>query len=153
MSPLAIAITILLLPLGVFAFASLLGGWFFLAREYPDRPFVAVRKFAFTSGYMGRGGFYWGCISIGINSFGIRLSIFPLFRFMHPPLVIPWSEVKNCSRVRFYWFFSALRLDIARRASPIYFYNFLGKYGDADETVLQYWQKHTAPASDGNGQA
>jgi len=133
----------IVLPLfGVFAVISLLGGWIFIARRYPDRPFAAERSYAWASGYFGRilGG-YRMCISVVMNSFGLRLSIFPLFRFLHPPMVIPWSEIRTCSRARLFGFQSAL----ARWSRPIYLFAFLGKDGYVYEIIIQGWQLHNAP--------
>lgn len=84
-----VAVTIALILLAISAIISLLGGWFFLARMYPDRPFLADRVFSSTSAYFGRvlGG-YRMCVSLGVNSFRLRLSILPLFRALHAPIVV-----------------------------------------------------------------
>ncbi len=36
---------------------------------------------------------YGNCLTVGANSDGLYLGILFLFRFMHPPLFIPWREV------------------------------------------------------------
>jgi len=120
---------------------SLIGGWIFLARKYPDQPFKPEQSFSLNSAYLGRiiGG-YRSCISVGINSFELRLSILPVFRLMHPPIVIPWSEVRSCGQSRLFGFRSGLRLDVAQWPRPIYLYSFLGKYGDARATILRNWE-------------
>jgi hypothetical protein len=143
----AVAMQIALLVLAISGTISLVGGWFLLARKFPDRPFVASQVFSSTSGYFGRviGG-YRNCISVGANTFGLRLSIFPLFRILHPPMVLPWSQVADCARARFLGLREGVRLDIAGWPRPIYLYGFLGKYGDACETILRYWQAGKATA-------
>ena len=150
MSTLLRVCEIILLLVAALSFVSIIGGWIFLARKYPDRPFDAEQSFASSSAYLGRiiGG-YRMCVSLSMNSFGLRLSIFPLFRFMHPPIVIPWSAVLNCAQTRFFGIFSALRLDVAQWPRPIYVYSFLGKYGDVRAKILRNWEVHglTPPSS------
>ena len=41
---------------------------------------------------------YGNCLTVGANSYGLYLRILFLFRFMHPPLFIPWSEVSIKTR-------------------------------------------------------
>jgi hypothetical protein len=132
---------IVVLTLAVSSLISLIGGWIFLARKYPERPFKADQTFSLNSAYFGRiiGG-YRTCISVRMNSFGLRLAIFPLFRFMHPPIVIPWSAVRNCAQSRLFGFCPALRLDVAQWPRPIYLYSFLGKYGDVRAKILLNWK-------------
>jgi hypothetical protein len=33
-------------------------------------------------------------LTIGVNPQGLYLATMFLFRFMHPPLLVPWSEIK-----------------------------------------------------------
>jgi hypothetical protein len=143
----AVALQIVLLVLAISGTISFLGGWFFLARMFPDSAFAASRVFSSTSGYFGRviGG-YRMCVSVGVSSSGFRLSIFPLFRAFHPPMVIPWPQVAGCARTRFLGLREGVRLDIVGWPRPIYLYGFLGKYGDACESILQYWQASKAAA-------
>jgi hypothetical protein len=37
---------------------------------------------------------YGNILTFGANSSGLYMSIFALFRAGHPPLLIPWSEIK-----------------------------------------------------------
>jgi hypothetical protein len=143
----AVALQIVLLVLAVSGTISFVGGWFFLARMFPDRAFAASHLFSSTSGYFGRviGG-YGRCVSLAVSSSGLRLSIFPLFRAFHPPIVIPWQQVVGCTRTRFLGLREGVRLNIVGWPRPIYLYGFLGKYGDACETILQQWQAGKAAA-------
>ena len=136
-----VAAEIIVLLLAISGLISLLGGWFFLARAYPDRPITPDKVFSSTSAYFGRvlGG-YRMCISVGVSSLGIRFAVFPVFRFLHPPIFIPWSQITNCSRCRFLGLRLGLRLDISKWPRPVYLYGFLGKYGDACEAILQRCQ-------------
>jgi hypothetical protein len=36
---------------------------------------------------------YHNCLTIGGSPEGLYLAIMPLFRFRHPPLLIPWAEI------------------------------------------------------------
>jgi hypothetical protein len=73
---------------------SLLGGWFSLAKLYRTRiPFKAV-KFRLWTCQMRWRTHYSNVITTGANQEGLYLASMFLFRFMHPPLFVPWTEVK-----------------------------------------------------------
>lgn len=36
---------------------------------------------------------YNGCLIVGCCAEGLYLATMPLFRFRHPPLLIPWTEI------------------------------------------------------------
>ena len=44
---------------------------------------------------------YGGCLFLTVNDRGFRLSIFLPFRFLSPPLFIPWAAVKTVENGRF----------------------------------------------------
>jgi hypothetical protein len=78
----------------VSAIISFVSGWFSLARVYRARiPFQGARwrlqrgKMRYLVGYN-------NILAIGVSQQGLYLAVLSLFRFMHPPLLIPWSEVK-----------------------------------------------------------
>jgi hypothetical protein len=37
---------------------------------------------------------YNNCLDIGADRESLYLAVFPVFRFMHPPLLIPWHQIK-----------------------------------------------------------
>jgi hypothetical protein len=83
---------------------SLLGGWFELAQRFKSADGVDGEHFYFRSGAIGWRSFpvsYGGCLFATIGPKGIALSILFPFRFLHPRLVIPWSAVERCDRVKF----------------------------------------------------
>jgi hypothetical protein len=41
---------------------------------------------------------YGNCLTVGASPDGFYLAISPLFRFRHPPLLIPWTEVEITRR-------------------------------------------------------
>lgn len=84
--------------LGLVALKSLGGGWHRLATRFrtSDRPRGATYRFA--SVYIRAGALpvsYANCVMVTVNPSGVRLAVFFPFRFMHPPLFIPWSAVET----------------------------------------------------------
>jgi len=47
-------------------------------------------------------------VNIGADASGLFLSVFPLFRAGHPPLVIPWSDISFSRERR--WRIDSVRL-------------------------------------------
>jgi hypothetical protein len=45
---------------------------------------------------------YSGCLTVGVNRKGLYLSVWFLFRFGHPPLVVPWRDITMMERKRFF---------------------------------------------------
>ncbi len=70
-----------------------LSGWRSLAARYRthERAPAGTRHFC----YMGinRWVGYKGALSVGMTSQGLYLAVWPIFRFGHPPLLIPWAEI------------------------------------------------------------
>jgi hypothetical protein len=73
---------------------SLVGGWFSLAKIYRTRAAFHGAKWGMQSGKMRWLANYNNVLTIGVNQQGLYLASMFLFRFMHPPLLVPWSEVK-----------------------------------------------------------
>lgn len=78
---------------------SWIGGWAALARSYPLATEFDGRRWRFRSvvvrhanplRYTG----YGSCVTLGANVRGLYLAVFPLFRIGHPPLFIPWADVR-----------------------------------------------------------
>jgi hypothetical protein len=80
---------------------SEVGGWRVLARRYPaveGAPRDAVRTFRMASIDLRRGALplpvnYGNCAKIAITPAGLHLGVMVFFRFRHPPLLIPWTEI------------------------------------------------------------
>jgi hypothetical protein len=86
-------------------FLSIFGGWHELAERFSDGKFLDGERFRFRSGAIGGKLFpvnYGNCLFVTVGREGFALSVFLLFRFMHPTLVIPWSAVERCEPVRFF---------------------------------------------------
>jgi hypothetical protein len=91
--------------LAISAVLALAGGWFSLSREFSSDEAIEGERFRFASGSLGRWPFpvtaYRSCLFLTVNNSGFRLSILFVFRFLSPPLFIPWSAVKSVEPGRF----------------------------------------------------
>lgn len=79
---------------------SFIGGWHRLTVMYPaghEKPLIEHRMQAGKVG-LAR---YKGCLNVGLLPEGLHLSVMWLFRLGHPPLLIPWSELRNFRSHRF----------------------------------------------------
>jgi hypothetical protein len=73
---------------------SFVGGWFSLSRTYRTRVSFNGAKWGWQSGQMRWLANYNNVLTLGVSQQGLYLASMFLFRFMHPPLLIPWSEIK-----------------------------------------------------------
>jgi hypothetical protein len=78
----------------VAATTSLIGGWFSLAKVYRTRVPFDGAKWRMQSGQMRWLANYNNVLTLGASPQGLYLASMFLFRFMHPPLLVPWSEIK-----------------------------------------------------------
>lgn len=84
---------------GIIFLISRMGGWSSLAQRYQHvGSFDGYRK-RFVTGAVTGGPFlgfpcnYGNCLTLGADSHGLYLAVFPLFRPGHPPLFVPWPDV------------------------------------------------------------
>jgi hypothetical protein len=97
---------------GVSALISYIGGWTTLAKRFRlKRPFTG-RRWNWQSGHMRWTASYNGCLIVGCCAEGLYLATMPLFRFRHPPLLIPWTEI-SVTRRRIL-FFKYVRFGLGR---------------------------------------
>lgn len=69
-------------------------GWALLATKFPARrQFDGPRRWG-QSGKMRWLCNYSNCLITGANSEGLYLATIPFFRLFHPPLFIPWREIR-----------------------------------------------------------
>jgi hypothetical protein len=71
---------------------SVIGDWFALTKVYRTRAAFNGEKWKMQSGRMRWLANYNNVLTIGIGTQGLYLASMFLFRFMHPPLLIPWSD-------------------------------------------------------------
>jgi hypothetical protein len=76
------------------ALLSITSGWFSLSKVYrTEVPFEGA-KWKGQSGRMRWLANYNSVLTLGANREGLYLACMFLFRFMHPPLLVPWREIK-----------------------------------------------------------
>jgi hypothetical protein len=110
---------------GIISFA---GGWHALARKFRGGVSGSGTMFSFASMGMGRGRFpvsYRNCLFVRFDSAGLALSVFPLFRFFHPNLLIPWSAIAACKKERF-WFMNCTAIYVSNPPIRMLFRGQLG---------------------------
>jgi hypothetical protein len=73
---------------------SLLGGWYALAKSFRATHPFSGPSWGWQSGRMRLLANYNHCLRLGASAGGLYLATLFLFRFMHPPLLLPWSEIK-----------------------------------------------------------
>jgi hypothetical protein len=103
----------------VSAVISFIGGWTKLAGAFRlVKPFVG-QQWKGQSGQMRWIAGYGNCLTVGCNTEGLYLATMPLFRFRHPPLLVPWSEISISQRKIL--FFRFVRFSLGRESGiPLY---------------------------------
>jgi hypothetical protein len=116
--PLIIGIWLIVFPLfwlGITGLLSVVGGWRELAGSYAAEPaaFQGVRPLHAT-GALRRLLLpvnYSHTLRVHVWSDGFGLATMRLFRFMHPPLFIPWTAVRSCEEgALLFWPYVEVRL-------------------------------------------
>ncbi len=69
---------------------------------------------------------YNSCLFVRVDSVGIALSVFPLFRFFHPKLFIPWAAVSDCRKEKF-WFVNCTAVYVGEPQIRMLFHGRLGR--------------------------
>ena len=88
-----------------------LSGWARLTRHYRADTLLDGERFNFQSAGMRFWTNYSGCLTVGVNRKGLYLAVWFLFRFGHPPLVVPWRDITMTERKRFFIQQVVLRFD------------------------------------------
>lgn len=83
--------------LAISGIISLISGWFFLSKKFPFtvENKTVTKKFIMQS--MGLGFFtsYGSCMNVTFYIKGIRFSPLILFRFLHSPIFVKWTDIKK----------------------------------------------------------
>jgi hypothetical protein len=87
--------------IGIAFLLSRLGGWSVLANRYPARQPFAGEIHRGCSGRLGIVN-YKSTLALGAGEQGLYLSVPRIFAFGHPPLLIPWSDVR-ATRDKILW--------------------------------------------------
>ena len=72
---------------------SAMGGWRRLAKTYPDDVPAEGVLFRLQSAQFGSV-LYRGCVNVTVDPIRLRLSMMALCRLGHPPISIPWSDIR-----------------------------------------------------------
>jgi hypothetical protein len=131
--------------LGITGLLAEVGGWSELARVYrePDGMVRApVQSFRMATLELRRGWFplpanYSNCMIVEIAQAGLHLRPWRPFRFRHPPLLIPWSQIEGIER-GYILIFRILKI------SPRGVQTRIRLYGGAADAVEQVWQQAAA---------
>jgi hypothetical protein len=87
---------------GLIYLISLMTGWQKLANEYRTYEPAPAEARSFRSARIGWSN-YNGVLTMGVNSEGMYLAVFFLFRMGHAPLFIPWSAVEKIEEAKVAW--------------------------------------------------
>lgn len=109
---------------------AVIGGWSRLAQYYQASSKFEGKTWGFRSGRMGITN-YSGCLTIGVNDYGLYLAVFPLFRVGHPPLFIPWYDITTSKSRKFFIAY----LDFTFARMPSVTFSLPERLGD---TLLSY---------------
>jgi hypothetical protein len=103
--PLAIFLVVFpALWIGVSSLLSFAGGWALLAERFKATEPAVGEAFRYASALFKRQGMfpvtYRGTLFITVGKEGIHLALHFLFRFLSPPLLIPWTAVESVTEQR-----------------------------------------------------
>jgi hypothetical protein len=90
---------------GIVMLMSLIGGWRRLARLYrAERP-AGGNATPYVTGMIGMAR-YKRLLTVTTNENGMFIEIRWIFRIGHPPLFLPWRDIRNARKIHlFYWEF------------------------------------------------
>ncbi|WP_163865722.1 hypothetical protein [Myxococcus eversor] len=77
--------------------ASMTGGWFWLARRFRTDEPMPRGAIGGVTGKMGWV-YYKNSLTVGVDEDGLYVSMIPVRTPFHPPLFIPWSEIRERRR-------------------------------------------------------
>jgi hypothetical protein len=129
----------------VTGFLAEVGGWSALAQHYREPAGIdrrPVRSFRMASmdlrrGWMPLPANYGNCVVLDVGPAGLHLRVWRPFRFRHPPLLIPWSQVEQCTPG---WMFFWRTLTVHPREADVR----IRLYGGAAGAVEEVWQQLAA---------
>jgi hypothetical protein len=120
--------------------ASLLSGWHGLAEQYPapdgfeaptERSYrFRTVQFVRVAGLPAR---YGSCVTVSLAPGGLHLAVLGIFRFRHPPMLIPWTAIRRCEDGSFFGF-RYIAVEV-RDADPV-----IRIFGDVGEAAAEAWR-------------
>src|SRR5437867_2949527 len=73
---------------------SSIGGWGELGRRFRYPENFKGSRWSFQSGQMRWIAGYRNCLTLGASDEGLYMSVLLPFRIGHPPVLIPWAEIR-----------------------------------------------------------
>jgi hypothetical protein len=122
---------------GISGLLALLGDWWRLSKLFPDPDPPQAPLFGYPSGISMNSMNYRSCVTAVADEDGIHLRISLIFRFMHPPLLIPWSAIGSITQKKIL-FFTQYEAVVEPTGTKITFGRRTGK------AVFEQWQQYTA---------
>jgi hypothetical protein len=124
-----------------------LGGWSALGRHFRDPGDAARGNFIELPGsslMMRRAPIpfpvsYNHCVAVTVSGAGLHLRVMVLFRFRHPPLLIPWEQVERMEPGH-HLFWRTLRIRLRGTGTRI------SLVGDAGRVVEEAWAQRAGLA-------
>jgi hypothetical protein len=104
-SPLGLALFVTMFVATVAALSVVLG-WRAFAQRFPATGRPAGDAFHFASASMRADNLpagYGGCLTVTVGDAGIWISMFFLFRFLHPTIFVPWSAIDSVVEESFFF--------------------------------------------------
>jgi len=92
---------------GVTGLLSILSGWHSLAERWRAPASFPGERYRMRSASIGTQVFpvsYGNCLTVTVSEEGLGLAILFLFRFLSPPLLIPWAEIASVTEGQFLFF-------------------------------------------------
>lgn len=108
---LLILVTVPFLWMGVCRFLSQLAGWHRLAQHFEAKSPPVGHRHWIESGKVGWVS-YNNCLTIHAGPDGLHLATWLPFRFGHPPLLIPWRELRNVGSHKIWLLGEWLKLEV-----------------------------------------
>jgi len=116
----------------VLSIMSLIDGWYKVSRKYRRQNVTSGKLFPFAYMYLGVWK-YSGAVFVRVGEEGLDISIILPFRFLHPPLLIPWDAFDSCAKTRLY-FSQCTQLTLK---NPKYTFYFRGQLANEIEKCYQ----------------
>lgn len=92
---LSLALVFLATWSSVLAAISFLGGWGRLARHYRARSLPTGCLMAWQTVRLDREIAFRGSLDVAADEQGLYLRVWPIYRPFHPPLLIPWEDLRS----------------------------------------------------------
>lgn len=132
---------------GITGLLSAIGGWRELGSQYAAGPAAREGRVVgvWVTGGMQRMIFpvsYRNCLNVRLYQDGFWLGVAMPFRFMHPPLFIPWTAVRDCEQGGVIWRYTKISLHTSGVRILI--------GGGAGREILEQWTRLRAQAGGTN---